>query len=129
MGQRYLIDTNTLINYLKAELPIGGQNLMQKSLSEGCSISFISQIEILCYNEIPKEQIVKIQNLIKLTSVLKIDDFIILKTIEIRKNHNLKLPDAILAATASVTNFTLVTRNEKDFSKVPGLKVVNPFAL
>jgi predicted nucleic acid-binding protein len=49
------------------------------------------------------------------------------QTILIRKSNNIKLPDAIIAATAMVYNLTLVTHNISDFKKVQGLKILNPF--
>lgn len=51
----------------------------------------------------------------------------ILQTIEVRKNYRIKLPDAIIAATAMVHGFTLVSRNDADFGKITGLKYWNPF--
>jgi len=39
----------------------------------------------------------------------------------------MKLPDAVIAATALTHECTLVTRNESDFSGVCALEVVNPF--
>lgn len=47
-------------------------------------------------------------------------------TILIRKNHNIKLPDAIIAATAIFHNLVLITRNLKDFQNIKHLKVINP---
>jgi predicted nucleic acid-binding protein len=39
----------------------------------------------------------------------------------------MKLPDAVVAATAIVYNFTLLSRNDKDFSNVQELQYFNPF--
>jgi predicted nucleic acid-binding protein len=39
------------------------------------------------------------------------------------------LPDAIIAATAIVYNWALISRNTKDFKNIKGLKVIDPFAL
>lgn len=37
------------------------------------------------------------------------------------------LPDAIIAATALCYGLELVTRNVKDFAKIRGLSIVNPY--
>ncbi|MCK5535578.1 MAG: hypothetical protein KAI79_02060 [Bacteroidales bacterium] len=37
--------------------------------------------------------------------------------VEIRKSNKIKLPDAIIHATALVTERLLITRNTRDFSK------------
>ena len=41
--------------------------------------------------------------------------------------HTIKLPDAIIAATALVYDLTLISRNVSDFKNIEGLKVLNPF--
>ena len=46
--------------------------------------------------------------------------------IEIRKTVRIKLPDAIIAATAKHYGLILVTRNSKDFDRLPEIKIVNP---
>ena len=47
--------------------------------------------------------------------------------IEPRRKVSIKLPDAVIAATALLHDLTLVTRNVKDFEKVDGLRIYNPF--
>jgi predicted nucleic acid-binding protein len=37
------------------------------------------------------------------------------------------MPDAIIAATAIVLDYTLLSRNDKDFIQISELKYVNPF--
>lgn len=44
----------------------------------------------------------------------------------LRRSTSIKLPDALIAATAMLTRRTLVTRNARDFKKVKGLKVLVP---
>jgi predicted nucleic acid-binding protein len=39
----------------------------------------------------------------------------------------IKVPDAIIAATALEYSLQLVSRNEEDFSQIQDLKLVNPF--
>ncbi|MDR1220966.1 MAG: PIN domain-containing protein [Treponema sp.] len=41
----------------------------------------------------------------------------------------MKLPDAIIAATALTENFALVTRNNDDFKNIAGLELLNPWEL
>ena len=37
-----------------------------------------------------------------------------------------KTPDALIAATAFTQQAILLTGNERDFAKIPGLRVLNP---
>lgn len=45
-----------------------------------------------------------------------------ISTIQIRKSTGLKIPDAIIAASALVKGVPLLTNNLKDFEKVDRLK-------
>lgn len=45
---------------------------------------------------------------------------------KIKRIHDVGLADAIIAATALITNRTLVTRNGRDFGRIPGLKIIKP---
>ena len=47
--------------------------------------------------------------------------------IQIRIDYTIKLPDAIIAATAIAHDLTLISRNDRDFRKISGLKYINPF--
>jgi predicted nucleic acid-binding protein len=49
-----------------------------------------------------------------------------MEAIKLRKNHSIKLPDALIAATALNGGYILVTRNETDFKNL-GLQIYNPF--
>jgi predicted nucleic acid-binding protein len=40
---------------------------------------------------------------------------------------NLKMPNAIIAASALVHGLTLLTRNFSDFKKIPQLNIINPW--
>ncbi|MBL7776246.1 MAG: type II toxin-antitoxin system VapC family toxin, partial [Saprospiraceae bacterium] len=60
---------------------------------------------------------------------LPLDETVVNRCISLRKAHKIKLPDAIVAATALVHNLSLLTRNESDFRKIPDLKLINPHNL
>jgi len=46
------------------------------------------------------------------------------KTYLLRREHRIKLPDAIIAATALANQFTLITRNTTDFWNIKGLTFI-----
>ena len=63
------------------------------------------------------------------STVIDLSDDIVSKTIEIRKTKKIKLPDAIIAATALVYDLVLISRNTSDFTNIDGLKVIDPHSL
>jgi len=56
-----------------------------------------------------------------------LDNNIVPLTIEICKQHRIKLPDAVIAATAIFHNLTLLTQNIDDFKNISGLSYRNPW--
>ena len=61
--------------------------------------------------------------------ILDINQEVVQRTIAIRKSRKIELPDAIIAATSIVYNFTLITQNMKDFKKIQSIKVLDSFDL
>jgi len=125
MGQKYLIDTNALIDAQMNRLPSKGLSFLAKVINDHFVISFITQIEYLGYKNITKAS----EQFISLANVIEIDKLIIQSCIDIRKNYKIKMPDAIIAATALSRKFSLITNNEKDFTQIQNLLVVNPHSL
>jgi predicted nucleic acid-binding protein len=128
MGTRYLIDTCAVIKYLQNSFPEKGLLLLDTILDTECQISFITQIELLAWRNQQENSLLIYKQFIKGSKVLYINDIIIEQSIEIRKKTNIKLPDAIIAATALCYNFTLISDNDKDFKKILdiGLNYINP---
>ena len=124
MGTEYLIDTNAVIDYLDDKLPDTGNDLI-----DGISthISVITRIELLAWHDANERQTQILQDFVEFSDVFNLQEDIILKTISLRKSYKTKLPDAIIAATALVNNLTIITRNTKDFEKIIGLNVLNPY--
>lgn len=127
MGLKYLLDTNTIIYFLDDSLPESGMKWLKTILDHQLhALSFIARIELLSKEDTPAET-QRQENFVSKSDVLGIDESLILRTIELRRQKQVKkLPDAIIAATALVHGLTLVTRNTADFKNVPGLTVVNP---
>jgi len=57
-----------------------------------------------------------------------IDKRVIDDAIAIRRRRKIKVPDAIIAASARLMGATLVTRNAVDFMNIPDLVLRDPFA-
>ena len=63
------------------------------------------------------------------SNVLDISPDVITQCVALRKGKKIKTPDAIIAATALAYGYTIITNDEKDFSNIKGLKVINPHKL
>ncbi len=125
----YLLDTNVVIHYLNKALPTQSIIFLNEFIDEHCYVSAITQMEILGFNFKNKIDQNIIETFIENATVLDIYSDVIQKTIRIRKSRKIDLPDAIIAATALVYDFTLITQNMKDFEKIQGLKTLNSFEL
>jgi predicted nucleic acid-binding protein len=56
--------------------------------------------------------------------VIPIDQPVLADALALRRQHKIKLPDALIWASARTKQLTLVTRNSKDFSeKLPGIRI------
>lgn len=126
MEQRYLIDSNVIIDFFNGKLPENGKMFLQKILPE---ISIITNIELFATKHISESEKNQLEKFVKITKVHDVNSFIINDTIEIRQNYKIKLPDAIIAATAIVNNCMLITRNEEDFKNISYLQVLNPWII
>jgi predicted nucleic acid-binding protein len=121
-------DTNIAIYYLQSNLDDKVRDFIKSSVSSQKPIlSIISEIEVLCWRTANDKEILILKDFLKDCQIINIDDSIKYKAADIRKHSNIKLPDAIIAATALVNNLRLLTRNEKDFRTISGLDFANPF--
>ncbi len=126
MGKKFLIDSNIVIDYLNGNLPVSGMTLVNKVVDDTAIVSVITKIEVLGVSSNPFAQTM-IADFIDAAAVLHLTDDIVNKTIELRKKHKFKLPDAVIAATALVNGLSLITRNINDFRNIKDLKIMNPW--
>ena len=129
MGTRYLLDTNTAIYFLEGALPAACLPFMQGVLNAECNLSIITKIELLGWQFPSVQKESDATDFINASTVFGLIDEIANETISIQKSMKIKLPDAIIAATALVHGLELISRNEADFRDIPGLAVVNPFTI
>jgi len=129
MAERYLIDTSGVIKYLNETLPSSGLSFIDKIVDRECAISFIAEIELQVWNPPNVDDLKIYQSFVSNSTVVGIDAAIIQETITIRKAYRVKLPDAIIAATAIISQMTLIADNDKDFGIIKELKYTNPALL
>lgn len=125
MGKNYLIDTNVIINFAQNKLPKSSTILLSNIIDNEPKISVINKIELLGFTNTTKQIIA----FVKTATVFDLDEVIVNKTIELRKKHKIKLPDAIIASTAIIHKLTLITHNVNDFKNIKNLKVQDSFLL
>jgi predicted nucleic acid-binding protein len=126
MGQGYFLDSNVIIGYLAGKIPSPGMEIVSEIVSNRPNISVISQIEVLRFNDTPENEAV-LEEFINISKVYPLSNNVVERTIKLCKQIKIKLPDAIIAATALLEGFTLVTRNINDFNKIPDLVILNPW--
>jgi predicted nucleic acid-binding protein len=122
MGEKYLLDSNTIIDYTSRLLPASAMSEIDVIINEKFITSIVVKIEVLGFNG-PKDKMKQLGVFIGLAEVTPLNDTIADQTIELRKKHKkLGLGDAIIAATALVYNFTIITRNTTDFKNIDKLR-------
>jgi predicted nucleic acid-binding protein len=105
-----VFDSNILIDYLKA-IP---QGLVEVDRYTQVSISMITWMEIMAGAK-PVDVVATRRALLAFTC-LPISQQVAERAFVLRRDRKLKLPDAIILATAQVAGQLLVTRNTRDFS-------------
>lgn len=126
MGAGYLADTNVLIDLVLGRLPAASAAWLDARLAaEQVAMSVVTRIELLTKTQ-PADEYATMLALVRSVQVLPLDEPVIQQTIALRQQHRVKLPDAIIAATALTHGQPLLTRNVVDFRRVAGLVLIDP---
>ena len=129
MGQKYLIDSNVLIDYMAGLIPAKGSDFVETLFNSQFLISVVTKIEVLGYNDLP-HKMAAMRSFVSLSDILPLNETVTEKTIELKRLfRKMKLGDAIIAATAIADNLVLITRNVNDFRCIPSLTVLNPYEM
>jgi predicted nucleic acid-binding protein len=116
----YVLDTNVVIyaqkGVLAEPLPTGHY-----------FVSIITEIELLSFSDLADEQERALLELLNDVSVVGIDEETKRRAIDLRRRLRLRLPDAIIAATAMTLDADLLT-NDTALAQVPALRS-HPVAL
>lgn len=127
----FLIDTDILIYSLKGD-PLVVEHLNQSSASPK-AISVVSYGELIYgahKSARPNENLARVRRLGEILPVIDISPAIMeafgsLKADLEQGGNRLDDFDLVIAATAITIGYRLVTNNEKHFSRIEGLKIVN----
>lgn len=115
-GINFLADTNVFIYAMK------GMPVVRDIISYPAAISVISEIELLGKKGLAPQEISHIRYLLAGFKSLVLNDGIKEIAISLKQRHIVKVPDAIIAATAIYHGITLITA-DKGFEKIDGLNL------
>ena len=119
-----MIYTNFIIEALGMAMP----NEVRKFVADlSPIISSVTYMETLGWHKATIGQLAPIKDFMSKATILPIDHLVVEKTIFIRQQKKIGLGDAIIAATALVHHFSLLTRNTSDFKNITGLDITDPY--
>ncbi len=113
-----LLDSNTVV-YLSKEI-ISIDDVFDDNEEYG--ISVITYMEVLGYHFESTKEKEFIEELLSYLSIIYIDETIAKRVIQLKKEKKIKLPDAIICATAIVNNSLLIT-NDIRLKNIKNLKI------
>ena len=127
MKQPVMIDTDVLID--------AGRGVHEATTSlqllenDACLfVSVITQMELLvgCRN---KMELNALESFIARFQILTLSESISKKAVNLLKNyrlsHGILIPDALIAATALYHGFCIVSKNQRDYRFIEGLRLLN----
>ncbi|OYQ34408.1 hypothetical protein CHU92_11690 [Flavobacterium cyanobacteriorum] len=107
-GNSILADTNILIYLLQ-----GNEEIANYLNGKDIYISFISELELLSFPGLDDNDIENLRSFLGSVKIIDINASIKSAAINLRSNYKFKLPDSIVAATASFLNLPLVTADKQ----------------
>ena len=113
-----LFDTNILVDYLNA-VPQARTELRRY---EAKAVSIVTWMEVMVGATEDVEDATR--SFFNSFDIIALDEAIAERAVNLRRSHHIKLPDAIIWATAQVHAMLLVTRNTRDFAVGdPGIRM------
>jgi hypothetical protein len=111
-GNKYLLDTNFILGILKSDPLILAQVSSLMLHVNECSYSAITRMELLGFHSITREEESLIRQKLDRLSYLPLTGNIENVVIDLRQSRKIKLPDAIIAATALCAGIELLTLDQ-----------------
>lgn len=121
-----VFDSSTLILYLNDALSNASTEKFLKGVEDGAIlISAVTRAEVLAWPEHNPQSLETATKLLDVLHFCDVDQRVADEAACIRRDHGLKLPDALIAATAKVHQTPIATANGRDFSRVADLLVIS----
>lgn len=118
-------DSSVLILFLNDALaPVHVQTLNDALDAGRGQISAVVRAEVLAWSGHTALSLSVADEFLDAFQLVSVDAAVANEAARIRREHGLKMPDALIAATALVQSATLVTANSRDFRRVPALGLV-----
>ena len=113
-----LFDTNILVDYLNA-VP-QARNELRRYTEKAISIITWMEVMVGATGEVADAT----RGFLSTFDIIALDREIAERAVNLRRDHHIKLPDAVIWATAQARAMLLVTRNTRDFSSSdPGVRM------
>lgn len=120
----YTLDTNAILYYLKDDADAVAMFRQVFARNTPIYISAITELELFAFANLSAQEESLIEDLLATISVIAVDSRIARLAALVRRSYRLKVPDSVIAATAMFTGSTLLTRNTRDFRRIPNLAVL-----
>ena len=120
-----MFDSSALILFLNDALPTETLELLDRCLhSRQLLVSAIARAEVLAWSGHSAVSLAAALSLLNACQLVTVNAVVADEGARIRRETGLKLPDALIAATALLQGAALVTANAKDFRRVPALTLI-----
>jgi predicted nucleic acid-binding protein len=111
-GIKYLLDTNFILGLLKATPEVLAIVTERDLLASSCAYSAVTRMELLGYPNITSDEERLIADRLSKFTYLSISSEVEDLAIALRRTRKLKLPDALIAATAIHYGLELLTLDQ-----------------
>lgn len=118
-----LLDSNIIIYSALTEYAF----LLEFIQDRSPYVSDISRIEVLGFHGLASNAISFFESFFASTTLIPISNEIIAEAIRLRQKRKMSLGDSVIAATALLNDFELITNNSKDFRWIKSLRLIDPF--
>lgn len=123
-----LFDTSVIIDHLRGVSAASDLILKVQNGEIMGFISVITEAELFAGKDMEDEGKEKyIIDLLDLFTKISVDSHISRIAGSFKRKHNVLLPDCIIAATAFIQGYKLLTKNTKDFKHIDEITVEEPY--